>query len=90
MKRCIKAECSNFLSKAKIMKVVERMKMNEIISFAKKHGYDGAEPLGKWKSYDVYEPTFDISISFPLTKSSFYQDLFQSEALQPFLPMFQD
>ena len=31
----------------------------EIIAFAKANGYDGAIPLGKWRGYDAYEPTFD-------------------------------
>ena len=26
---------------------------------AKKSGYDGVEPLGKWRGYDCYEPVFD-------------------------------
>lgn len=28
-----------------------------IINYAKSLGYDGAEYKGKWKEYDVYEPT---------------------------------
>lgn len=31
----------------------------EIIQFAKSNGYDGAIPLGKWRGYDAYEPTFE-------------------------------
>lgn len=34
------------------------MSKNEIIAFAKKQGYDGISPLGKWREYDAYEPTF--------------------------------
>lgn len=33
------------------------MSKEEIIAFAKKQGYDGVLPLGKWKEYDAYEPT---------------------------------
>lgn len=35
------------------------MKNDKIIAFAKKNGYDGVLPLGKWKEYDAYEPIFD-------------------------------
>lgn len=35
------------------------MKLNDVIEFAKKHGYDDAKFLSKWKGYDVYEPIFD-------------------------------
>lgn len=35
------------------------MKKEKIVAFAKENGYDGALPLGKWKEYDAYEPTFD-------------------------------
>ena len=31
----------------------------KIIAFAKENGYDGVEPLGKWRGYDAYEPVFD-------------------------------
>lgn len=31
----------------------------QIIEFAKKEGYDGVLPLGKWKGYDCYEPFFE-------------------------------
>lgn len=34
------------------------MKKEKIIKFAKDNGYDGVLPLGKWKEYDAYEPTF--------------------------------
>lgn len=34
------------------------MSKNKIIEFAKKNGYDGALPLGKWREYDAYEPIF--------------------------------
>ena len=30
--------------------------MSNIVNFAKKHGYDNAIYIGKWKDYDVYEP----------------------------------
>lgn len=32
------------------------MDKEKILAFAKKQGYDGIEPLGKWKNYDCYEP----------------------------------
>lgn len=32
------------------------MTKKEITAFAKKNGYDGADPIGKWKEYDAYEP----------------------------------
>lgn len=35
------------------------MSKKEIIAFAKKQGYDGISPLGKWRGYDAYEPTFN-------------------------------
>ena len=34
------------------------MSKKEITAFAKKQGYDGVSPLGKWRGYDCYEPTF--------------------------------
>lgn len=34
------------------------MKKKAIIAFARENGYDGIAPLGKWKEYDAYEPTF--------------------------------
>lgn len=34
------------------------MSKEKIIAFAKKQGYDGISPLGKWRGYDAYEPTF--------------------------------
>lgn len=37
------------------------MSKDKIIAFAKKEGYDGVLPLGKWREYDCYEPTFDGS-----------------------------
>lgn len=37
------------------------MKLEKVIEFAKKNGYDGAEPRGEWKGYEVYEPTFKDS-----------------------------
>lgn len=33
------------------------MTKEKIIAFAKSKGYDGAEYAGKWKGYEVYEPT---------------------------------
>jgi len=35
------------------------MKIEEVKAFAKKHGYDDAVYLEKWKGFDVYEPVFD-------------------------------
>lgn len=35
------------------------MSKNKIVAFAKEQGYDGVAPLGKWREYDVYEPTFN-------------------------------
>lgn len=35
------------------------MSKKEITAFAKKNGYDGVLPLGKFKDYDAYEPIFD-------------------------------
>lgn len=35
------------------------MKKERIIKFAKEHGYENIEYLGKWQDYDVYEPIFD-------------------------------
>lgn len=35
------------------------MSKEKIIAFAKKQGYDGVSPLGKWRGYDAYEPTFE-------------------------------
>lgn len=32
---------------------------NEIIKFAKEHGYNGAKYIGEWKEYKVYEPYID-------------------------------
>lgn len=32
------------------------MTKKEITAFAKKHGYEGVLPLGKFKEYDAYEP----------------------------------
>lgn len=34
------------------------MSKEKIIAFAKEQGYDGIAPLGKWREYDAYEPTF--------------------------------
>ena len=33
------------------------MTKEKIIAFARSKGYDGAKYAGKWKEYDVYEPT---------------------------------
>ncbi len=33
----------------------------QIIEFAKSQGYDGVKPLGQWRGYDAYEPTFNGS-----------------------------
>ena len=35
------------------------MRKKKIVEFAKKNGYDGVEPLGKWREYDCYEPVCD-------------------------------
>lgn len=35
------------------------MSNDKIVAFANGQGYDGASPLGKWREYDVYEPTFE-------------------------------
>ena len=35
------------------------MEKSKIIAFAKENGYDGVKPLGKWREFDAYEPTFD-------------------------------
>ena len=32
-----------------------------VLEFAKKQGYDGVKPLGQWRGYDIFEPTFDQS-----------------------------
>ena len=34
------------------------MKKEDITQFAKKQGYDNVLYIGKWRGYDVYEPTF--------------------------------
>ena len=34
------------------------MTKEKILAYAKQQGYDGIEPLGKWRQYDCYEPTF--------------------------------
>ncbi len=34
------------------------MEKGKILAFAKENGYDGVLPLGKWREYDTYEPTF--------------------------------
>ena len=33
------------------------MKRDRVIEFARENGYDGAVFRGKWKHFDVYEPT---------------------------------
>lgn len=35
------------------------MTKDKIIEFARSKGYDGAEYSGKWKDYEVYNPTVD-------------------------------
>ncbi|NLY32120.1 MAG: hypothetical protein GX065_04910 [Firmicutes bacterium] len=35
------------------------MKRKDIILFAKQQGYDNVLYIGKWRGYDVYEPTFE-------------------------------
>ena len=37
------------------------MKRDKIKAYAKKMGYDDALYIGKWRGYDVYEPTFEGS-----------------------------
>lgn len=37
------------------------MKKEVIIQFAKQQGYDNVLYVGKWRGYDVYEPTFEGS-----------------------------
>lgn len=37
------------------------MKKEDITQFAKKQGYDNVLYIGKWRGYDVYEPTFEDS-----------------------------
>lgn len=37
------------------------MNRARVVEFAKEQGYDGAEPLGQWRGYDIYEPTFEQS-----------------------------
>ena len=37
------------------------MKKEVIIQFAKQQGYDNVLYIGKWRGYDVYEPTFEGS-----------------------------
>ena len=37
------------------------MKKEDITQFAKKQGYDNVLYIGKWRDYDVYEPTFEGS-----------------------------
>lgn len=32
-----------------------------VLEFAKKQGSDGVKPLGQWRGYDIFEPTFDQS-----------------------------
>ena len=35
------------------------MSNEKIVEFAKKNGYDNVLPLGPWREYECYEPTFD-------------------------------
>ena len=37
------------------------MKERDILRFAKENGYDGIEPLGTWRGFDVYEPVCDTT-----------------------------
>lgn len=34
------------------------MDKEKVTAFARAQGYDGALPLGTWRGYEVYEPTF--------------------------------
>lgn len=43
------------------------MKKKKILQFAKDNGYDGILPLGKWREYDAYEPTFAETKEEPLS-----------------------
>lgn len=39
--------------------------MNEIIELANQYGFDSVSFLGKWKTYDVYEPVkSDAELTF--------------------------
>lgn len=40
------------------------MTKETVIRFAKEQGYDNALYIGKWKGYDVYEPTLEGSGTF--------------------------
>lgn len=46
------------------------MKLENVVAFAKENGYDGAEVLGTWNGFDVWEPTFDgtdpVCVGLPL------------------------
>lgn len=39
--------------------MIKAMKIEKVVEFARKQGYDNVKPLEKWKGYDVYEPIFD-------------------------------
>lgn len=47
------------------------VKISDIVEFAKNNGYDDVNYLGKWNSYEVYEPTFDNDktnyVGYPLS-----------------------
>lgn len=43
------------------------MKKEKILQFAKENGYDDIIPLGKWREYDAYEPTFTGTEDEPLS-----------------------
>ena len=40
------------------------MKERDILRFAKENGYDGIEPLGTWRGFDVYEPVFSNTVKW--------------------------
>lgn len=46
------------------------MKIQKVIDFARKHGYDNVKPLDPWREYEVYEPVFTgndvVCIGLPL------------------------
>ena len=35
------------------------MKIEKVVAFARKQGYDNVRQLEPWKGFDVYEPIFD-------------------------------
>lgn len=40
------------------------MTQNDILTFAKENGYDGAVYLKEWNGYQCYEPTINDGISY--------------------------